>query len=131
MQKLLDGDKFVTPGTPQGLGLTTGLTELLATANSNRTVACDKLTEVNRVIAVYEAYTYDGGEPAVVDPIVIIYDSWGKIETWSSYRPDLSSFSLRCAATEPEYKKKVEALMVDPESEAKRTEFTECTGVSV
>jgi len=114
-----------------GYGLTTGLTDLLSTANANRTAVCDRVDEVNRVIAIYESYYYDGGEQAVVDSITISYDNWGSIETWSSYNPNLSAFDPSCAETEPEYASKVTELLVDPYSADKRATFTACTGVPV
>lgn len=133
VQKLLDGDSNVVPitGGTRGLGLTTGLTDLLATANTNRTTVCDRVTEVNRVIGLYEAYSYDGGEAAVVDPITISYTRWGAIQYWSSYSPDLSAYDPSCAETEPKYTAAYNKLMVDPENADKRAEFTTCTGVAV
>lgn len=87
--------------THLGYGLTTGLKELRDISIANRTVACDKVDEVNRVINIYEAYSYDGGKPVTYQDIQIYYNDWGQIQTWSSYNPDVSAYTPACASTEP------------------------------
>lgn len=83
------------------------------------------------MIAIYEAYTYDGGKPVTYEDIVISYNNWGSIVTWSSYSPDLSAYAPACAETEPQYAAKFATLIADVYSAENRATFTTCTGVAI